>query len=66
MNIFGSSYQEVGSLQENLVLNTVGKIKIRIGSSFIDLLNDKGELNISAELLNRIEALEEQIKQLKK
>lgn len=66
MNIFGSNYQEVGSTQENLILNTAGKIKVRYGQKFIDLLDENGEINISSALLSRIEALEEQIKQLKK
>lgn len=38
--------KEIGSLSENLVLNTAGKVKIRIGQKYIDLLNDKGEINI--------------------
>ena len=44
-NMFGN---EIGSLSENLVLNTAGKVKIRYGSKYIDLLNEKGELNIKA------------------
>ena len=40
--------KEIGSLSENLVLNTAGKVKIRYGSKYIDLLNEKGELNIKA------------------
>ena len=66
MNIFGNNYQEIGSTQENLILNTAGKIKIRYGQRFIDLLDENGEISISSALLSRIEALEEQIKQLKK
>lgn len=40
--------KEIGSLGENLVLNTAGKVKIRYGQKYIDLLNEKGELNIKA------------------
>lgn len=36
----------IGSLSENLVLNTAGKIKIRYGQKYVDLLNDKGEINV--------------------
>jgi len=37
---------EIGSLNENLVLVTAGKIKIRYGKKYIDLLDDKGNLNV--------------------
>lgn len=40
--------KEIGSLSENLVLNTAGKVKIRYGQKYIDLLNEKGELNVKA------------------
>lgn len=56
--------QELGSLQENLILNTAGKIKIRYGSKFIDLLDENGEINVPS-LLRRIENLEQEIKMLK-
>jgi hypothetical protein len=49
--MFGSSQQEFGSLDENLILNTAGKVKIRYGKKFVDLLNDKGELNFPQEIL---------------
>ena len=55
MKIFNSIYSEVGSLEENLLLNTKGKIKIRIGNTFVDLLDDKGKINKSllpSELFN--------------
>ena len=42
-NMFGN---EIGSLGENLVLNTAGKVKIRFGQKYVDLLNDKGQLNV--------------------
>lgn len=64
--MFGSNQHEIGSLNENLVLNTAGKVKIRFGKKFIDLLDNNGELNIPAEILNRISALENEIKALKK
>jgi len=66
MNMFGSNQHEIGSLNENLVLNTAGKVKIRFGKKFIDLLDSNGELNIPVEILNRISALENEIKALKK
>ena len=45
MKIFNSIYSEVGSQDENLLLNTKGKIKIRIGNTFIDLLDNNGKIN---------------------
>ncbi len=47
INMFGSNHSEVGSLSENLILNTAGKIKIRFGQKFIDLLDNKGNINVS-------------------
>ena len=60
--MFGS--QEVGSLSENLILNTVGKVKIRYGQKYIDLLNEKGELNVkqTSDIIKKIKS-EKEIKQ---
>lgn len=44
-NLFGSPYEEVGSNETNLLLNTKGKIKIRWGNKFIDLLDENGKIN---------------------
>lgn len=38
--------KEVGSLDDNLTLNTKGKIYIKYGRKSIPLLNNKGELNV--------------------
>lgn len=40
-----NNYQELGSTEQNLVLNTKGKIKIRYGNKFIDLLDNDGYIN---------------------
>lgn len=45
MKIFDSDYYEVGSKEQNLLLNTKGKIKIRYGNKFIDLLDNDGFIN---------------------
>ena len=37
MKLFGSEYEEIGSLDKNLVLNTAGKVKIRYGGKFVEL-----------------------------
>ena len=60
--MFGS--QEIGSLSENLILNTAGKVKIRYGQKYIDLLNEKGELNIkpTSDIIKKIKS-EKEIKQ---
>ena len=46
VNIFGKNQGEIGSLDKNLVLRTRGKIYIRYGKKYIDLLDDKGNLNV--------------------
>ena len=43
--IAGNPYEEVGPTEAYLVLNTKGKLKIRIGNTFIDLLDDNGKIN---------------------
>lgn len=60
--MFGT--QEVGSLSENLILNTAGKVKIRYGQKYIDLLNEKGELNVkpTSDIIKKIKS-EKEIKQ---
>jgi len=58
--MFGT--QEVGSLSENLILNTAGKVKIRYGQKYIDLLNEKGELNVkqqSSDIIKKIKSEKE-------
>lgn len=46
INVFNSNYEEIGSLNKNLVLQTLGKVKIRFGKKFVDILDDKGNLNV--------------------
>ena len=43
INVFNSNYEEIGSLDQNLALHTLGTVKIRYGRKYIYLLNDKGE-----------------------
>lgn len=61
IKLFGSNYEELGSSKTNLILNTLGKIKIRFGSKCIDLIDENGELNGLKELERRISILEGKI-----
>lgn len=54
--------KEIGSLSENLVLNTAGKVKIRFGQKYIDLLNEKGELNVKFPKIIKTITSESEIK----
>lgn len=46
LNIFGKNQGEIGSLDKNLVLRTKGRVYIRYGKKYIELLDDKGNLNV--------------------
>lgn len=60
INVFNSNYEEIGSLDKNLALHTLGKVKIRYGRKYIDLLNDKGELNVSIpKIIQKKDSLED-------
>lgn len=52
--LFGSNHSEVGSLSENLILNTAGKIKIRYGQKCIDLLDNKGNINSGNKVITAV------------
>lgn len=68
LNLFGSSYEELGSSNANLVLKTLGKIKIQIGQKFLDLINSDGKLVTESlqeqidDLASRLDAIQNQIK----
>lgn len=42
-----NSGKTIGDLNDNLTLQTKGKIYIQFGKKFIELLNNKGELNVN-------------------
>ena len=51
VTLFGSNYSSHGDLTSNFLIKTKGKIKIQFGSKFVDLLNDKGELNADSKFI---------------
>lgn len=60
INIFNQNYEELGSLDKNLVLQTQGKVKIQYGKKFIDLLNNNGELNVEVpEIFKKVSSKNE-------
>lgn len=53
--------EKIGDLNNNLTLQTKGKVYIQFGKKSIELLNDKGELNVkfpkSIKKVNSLESL---------
>ena len=55
LNIFGKNQGEIGSLDKNLVLRTKGRVYIRYGRKYIDLLDSQGNLNVKVpKVLSKI------------
>ena len=49
---------KLGELDNNLTLQTKGKVYIQFGKKSIDLLNDKGELNVNlSSILKKVSSL---------
>ena len=46
LNIFGKNQEEIGSLDKNLVLRTQGRVYIRYGKKYIELLDSQGNINV--------------------
>lgn len=45
LNIFGKNQEEIGSLDKNLVLRTLGQIYIRYGKKYLELIDNQGNFN---------------------
>ena len=50
VNLFGRSYEQVGSSNADFLIKTRGQVKIQYGSKFIDLIKD-GKLNTEAKFI---------------
>lgn len=49
-NIFGRSYESIGKESADFCIKTKGKVKIKWGNKYIDLIKD-GKLNVEADFL---------------
>lgn len=60
LNIFGKNQGEIGFLDKNLVLRTKGRVYIRYGKKYIELLDDKGNINVKIpKVLTKVDSEEE-------
>ena len=60
LNIFGKNQEEIGSLDKNLVLRTKGRVYIRYGRKYIDVLDSKGNLNIKVpKVIRKVDSLDD-------
>ena len=50
LNLFGSGYDTVGSSNSNFLIKTKGKVKVQLGSKYIDLIKD-GKINVDSKFI---------------
>lgn len=53
-NMFGRSYESVGKESADFCIKTRGKVKIKWGNKYIDLISD-GKINVDAEFIHSVE-----------
>lgn len=59
INVFNNNYEEIGSLNKNLVLQTQGRVKIRYGKKFIDLLDNNGNINVpNSDIIKKVDSID--------
>lgn len=57
-NLFNKNHNELGSLDKDLILKTRGQVRIQFGKKFINLLNNKGQLNVKIPTVEYIKPVE--------
>ena len=50
-------YEEIGNPKANLIINTQGKIKIRWGNTYKDLLDENGNINLELVDISKLKEL---------
>ena len=57
-NLFNKNHNELGSLDKDLILKTRGQVRIQFGKKFINLLNNKGQLDVKIPTVEYIKPVE--------
>lgn len=57
-NLFNKNHNELGSLDKDLILKTRGQVRIQFGKKFINLLNNKGQLDVKIPTIEYIKPVE--------
>ena len=57
-NLFNKNHNELGSLDKDLILKTRGQVRIQFGKKFVNLLNNKGQLDVKIPTVEYIKPVE--------
>ena len=57
-NLFNKNHNELGSLDKDLILKTRGQVRIQFGKKFVNLLNNKGQLDVKIPTIEYIKPVE--------
>lgn len=57
-NLFNKNHNELGSLDKDLILKTRGQVRIQFGKKFVNLLNNKGQLDVKIPTIKYIKPVE--------